>query len=181
MQAAQWGRCRRFPMRGVRIWLVTIIWLHLFQGHNFAAELSSASAAFRSLRTDLLNGRIVRVNILFMPYGERPHSPVKLDMLENYACPKIGVELSPRLKLVKELANSIDHTELSEPESRSDLRWGAIFFDKSESPIHSIHLNGPFALRTGTVGYVDGIFAGVNGFLISWLEGNFLSRAACER
>jgi hypothetical protein len=116
---------------------------------------------------------------MWVPYGLQTHSPVKPDMVEYYACPKVAAELSP--KLVKELSSSIDGTILYEPESQPDLRWGAIFFDKSGRPIHSIYLNGRHGWTTGRMGYVDGTPVGVNSFLIYWLESNFLSRAACSK
>jgi hypothetical protein len=180
MKSTQAGRCVHALMPEICTWLVIIVWLHLFQGNTLASELSSANVALKALRTDLLNGSIVRVDILFVPYGLQTHSPVKPDMVEYYACPRIGAELSARL--VKELANWIDGTILYEPASQPDLRWGAIFFEKSERPIHSIYLNGPLGwLRAGRLGYVDGTPVGVNSFLIYWLESNFLSRAACSK
>src|SRR5262249_7378262 len=88
---------------------------------------------------------------------------------------KISVELNTELS--GELVKAIDDAQLRFYSGVLDLKWGAVFFDKSGTRLHSIYLNGYYApMGAGRRGNIGGVNVELNRSLIVWFENNFGTR-----
>jgi hypothetical protein len=94
-------------------------------------------------------------------------------MLDRHARYNETVEISSNIR--DTLVAAIDGTKLYQTKYGPDIRWGAVFLDRSERKIHSIYLNRRYINGTGSIGLIDGAEVGLNGSLVTWFELNFLN------
>jgi hypothetical protein len=160
---------------GALLWLGMLLAPTTFAaGRPPAVEPSVIWPALRTLRSEILNGTVVRAQIFYMPYHVVTVARVDPQVLERAADYKETVELSSDLR--DTLAAAIDGTKLYRIRRGPDVRWGAVFLDKSDRPVHSIYLNGRRINGAGRRGHIDGEDVGLNGALVTWFELNFLKR-----
>jgi hypothetical protein len=153
--------------------MVSAALLLLFGHAGSADELTKAQSALAALRTDLQSDRIVRTEIFFMSYTLLTPLAVTPEMLEgSERITKLSVELSAELRGA--LIQAIDRTKLYFDGHGADLRWGAIFFDKAGTRLHSIYLNSWYRpLGAGRRGSIGGVYVQLSRSLIVWFETNF--------
>lgn len=138
------------------------------------AQLPRAQAALAALKADVASGRVVRTYVLVMPYYITTIIPVTPDSLKGHAVHQ-DIELTQQL--ADDLTQAIDSAQLQPDNVASDLRWGAIFFDQSGNPLHTIYLNGCYrSMGAGRRGLIDGVRVQLNRSLITWFESNFPNR-----
>jgi hypothetical protein len=107
-----------------------------------------------------------------MPYGVRTFARVTPETLEHHSHYEETIEISSDLR--DTLVAAIDGTKLYRIVYEPDVRWGAVFLDKSDRRVHSIYLNGRYINGAGRRGHIDGADVGLNGALAAWFEINFL-------
>ncbi len=135
------------------------------------ANVSRVEASLRDIRRDLLNGKIEATRILFVPYEIATIAALTPELLDRTAKFNRQVEVDDKLK--NSLVKAIDDSRLSAIEYPPDVRWGAVFYDRTGRAIHSIYLNGRMDYGTGRRGIIDGGYVGLNGALIEWFQGNW--------
>jgi hypothetical protein len=143
-------------------------------GRSAGVDPSFIWPSLKALRSEILNGMVVRAQIFHIPYGVATFTRVEPEALERAADYKETVEISSDLR--ETLAAAIDGTKLYRIRRGPDVRWGAVFLDKSDRRVHSIYLNGRLINGAGRRGHIDGADVGLNGALVSWFEFNFLKR-----
>jgi hypothetical protein len=152
--------------------LILLACLCLAQGQMMAAEPVAPRAALNALMSELVAGRIQRVDIFFMPYEWETRTRVTPEMLEAHTDKRFTMEISTAAP--EGLVRAIERIRLHETTDPADLRWGMVFWDRSGNRAHSIYLNSRYIFGTGRRGYVDGALVGFNASLIHWLESNYL-------
>jgi len=152
--------------------LILLACLCLFPGQVMADEPVATRSALNSLVSELLAGRIQRVDIFFMSYDRGTYTRITPQMLEAQADKRFALEISAAAS--EGLVRAIEGIRLHETADPADLRWGMVFWDRSGNRVHSIYLNSRYIFGTGRRGYIDGALVGLNASLINWLESNYL-------
>ena len=164
-------------MRAAGRGTVLFVLLLILRGSTTTADdLGKAQSTLASLRADLQSGRIVRADIFSISYYRSSIARVTPDLLEVHpGNNKRSVELS--VESITQLMKAIDDTQVSLYSGGIDLKWGAVFFDKSGTRLQSIYLDGWYAsLGAGRGGTIGGVDVSLNGALIVWFETNFDTR-----
>ena len=155
-------------MRGMGGLTVFIALFCIFSCPAMADELERAQAALVALKADLQSRRVVRAEVLMMSYGIETPVRVYPEMLKNHAARNNGIfSIDLNGRSAEDLIRAIDGTELQVDTWGSDLRWGAIFFDQSGTPMHTIYLNSCYFGGAGRRGYIDGARVRLNRSLIA--------------
>jgi hypothetical protein len=166
---------REGAMRGAGGFTVFIALLLILKVGAMADDtLAKAQAALMALRADVESGRVVRADIFAMSYDVETPITVTPDLLPAYASHNSGrfsIELNE--KLTDGLIRAIDSAQLRPHRWGADLRWGAVFLDRSGMQLHSVYLNSCYFGGAGREGYIDGIRVGLSSSLIVWFESNF--------
>ena len=152
--------------------LILLACICIAQGQMMAAEPIAPRAALNALTSELVAGRIQRVDIFFMPYETATYTRVTPQILEVEADKRFAIEISTAAP--EGLARAIERIRLHETREPADLRWGMVFWDGSGNRVHSLYLNSRYIFGTGRRGYIDGTLVGFNASLIGWLESNYL-------
>jgi hypothetical protein len=152
--------------------LILLACICLAWGKRTAAEPLAPRSALDALTSELVAGRIQRVDIYFMPYEWATRIDVRPEMLEAQADKRFTMEISTAAP--EGLVRAIERIRLHETREQADLRWGMVFWDCSGNRAHTIYLNSRYIFGTGRRGYIDGTLVGFNASLIHWLESNYL-------
>lgn len=160
---------RRYLIGGLA--LACSLWITY--GRVTSDEINDLDPVPQSIVAGLLDGRIERIDVYFLPYDVLTSVQVTPEQLEVSATKKFSVKLTP--SSAKSWADTVEKIRLTDLSSPLDLRWGIVFLDRSGSRMHSIYLNSRYITGTGRKGYLDGKLYGFNASLINWLEANYLN------
>jgi hypothetical protein len=138
------------------------------------SQLRSAESGLDALKSDMVDRRIERADIFFMPYEQTTRTRVTPDMLESQADAKFHLDIPSTI--ADDLLRAIDRNKVQHITDEADLRWGAVFFGHSGQRLHSIYLNGRYLFGSGRKGYIDGTAVGLNRPLLDWFEKNYLPK-----
>jgi hypothetical protein len=134
-------------------------------------DFMEAQSALNALLADLETGRVQQMTVFFTQYEKSTRTRITPSALEVQSDKTFRTPLSTA---PYGLMQTLKEMHLRPQEKIPDLRWGLIFLDASGKRLHSIYLDGRYISGTGRTGYIDGIRAGFDGSLSSWLEKEYL-------
>jgi hypothetical protein len=147
----------------MRYLLVGAILLLPLQGCGNRAQSGSAAAEEDIVRKAvglLQSGTATRLEILYLPKEVATRGSVDPPYLERACYYRIGIERLDQAPLGAELATTLVSANIRLRPSRSDLRWGLIFYDASNSRVLTIYLD-----KFGRKGLINGQTMVSNGQL----------------
>jgi hypothetical protein len=123
--------------------------------------------AFAGIRSDLGSGRIVAVELRFIPYEISTIVAITPEMLTAMTHP---IKLDGKVLDLEGLTRAIGKSKSKKTQTLPDLRTGIIFLSRENAPLHTVYLDGRYLTGTGRNGIIDGQAVRLNGSIQSWVE-----------
>lgn len=148
--------------------LVLTLFLAGYMRRDDAQEANLAQARVAALSAALTEGTVGRIEILQIPQRILTRAQITPEMLEKQYHSKLIIRDVAGTAYRDKIVDSFKSLRVLPRKDSADIRWGVIFFSRSDARIGAVYFDS-----SGALGSVDNLPASFKGKFFDWLDSTF--------